>query len=288
MENFNATNETHKIDLTGDIKRIKKFIENKRSLIIEKPLNSGQSMILTDIEKILKDEYIVILLNFEHLKSVYYNSEKEFCEEFMNQAIHYLMHSKLNFSMFTESEKDYIIKWNNPRINNFISLATHINEMCADREVALLIDGIDSRIEHKVFSIFLETLETMKALAKAGKGNMFHSMVFVFEYDDINSERIYYTPSDMEYSKENISLNIADIKQTLIEYKTINNINIDTADIARRIYDYTDGNPFLVTTVCLYIEKKLDNDWTPEGVTRAINLLLKDLIAGNDLYILFN
>ena len=51
---------------------------------------------------------------------------------------------------------------------------------------------------------------------------------------------------------------------------------MDTGEIAREIYAYTDGYPFLVSRLCKIIDEKLDKDWTIGGVRAAVEIILEE------------
>jgi hypothetical protein len=50
---------------------------------------------------------------------------------------------------------------------------------------------------------------------------------------------------------------------------------MDKAAVAQRIYEWTSGYPYLVSSICLRIETKLDRDWSEAGVDAAVKEMLK-------------
>lgn len=71
---------------------------------------------------------------------------------------------------------------------------------------------------------------------------------------------------DLSFSTAEIATMLKDYE---IDYKT----GMDIAVIAREIYRYTSGYPFLVSRICKHIDERLGKDWTIHGVQEAIKLL---------------
>jgi hypothetical protein len=59
----------------------------------------------------------------------------------------------------------------------------------------------------------------------------------------------------------------------LADYNQDRNTNMDVTEIAQKIYDYTNGYPYLVSYFCKTIDEKLWMDWTINGVDRAFNVI---------------
>jgi hypothetical protein len=73
-----------------------------------------------------------------------------------------------------------------------------------------------------------------------------------------------------------MSFSVSDIETMLTEYKEDNSLDFDTRKAATELRRLTSGYPYLVSDLCLTIDKKLDRDWTPEGVAAAARILLKE------------
>jgi hypothetical protein len=70
---------------------------------------------------------------------------------------------------------------------------------------------------------------------------------------------------------------------------------MDIAAIAEEIYGYTSGYPYLVSSICRYIDETLNKDWSHKGIEAAVKLTLtegstlfddvkKNLEMSKDLY----
>lgn len=75
------------------------------------------------------------------------------------------------------------------------------------------------------------------------------------------------------------------IAAMLQEFENDNHTGMDTDVVARSIYDYTSGYPYLVSSICKIIDEELSQSeefespaavWTQEGITEAVKLLLKE------------
>jgi hypothetical protein len=70
---------------------------------------------------------------------------------------------------------------------------------------------------------------------------------------------------------------------------------MDIAALSEEIHSFTGGYPYLVSRLCKHIDEKLGQDWTPDGVQKAVSIILdekntlfddlfKNLEAYKDLY----
>ena len=82
-----------------------------------------------------------------------------------------------------------------------------------------------------------------------------------------------------------MSFDCEDIESMLKEYESEHRTGMHVQDIARIIYDYTSGYPYLVSRICQIIDERIagtkefgnvSSAWTKEGVLAAIKILLKE------------
>jgi hypothetical protein len=126
----------------------------------------------------------------------------------------------------------------------------------------------------------------------AGDDYTFRSVILAGVYDVRNLKQKMilsgnYTPSAGE-SAMNSPWNIAvdfnidmsfsakEIETMLVEYENDYHTGMNITEIAQEIRFYTSGYPYLVSRVCLLIERDLDRNWTLEGVQEAIKLILDE------------
>ena len=78
-----------------------------------------------------------------------------------------------------------------------------------------------------------------------------------------------------------MSLSVREIQSMLEEYKADRGIVFTAESLAKEIYSYTGGYPFLVSLICLWVDERLQRTqelaeyWTPEGIRIAVREILK-------------
>ena len=81
-----------------------------------------------------------------------------------------------------------------------------------------------------------------------------------------------------------MSLSEAGIKGMLDEYEADHQTGMDTAEIAKQIWDNTNGYPFLVSRICQIIDQRMLPDtfaslkasWTSSGVEEAVKFIITE------------
>ena len=74
-----------------------------------------------------------------------------------------------------------------------------------------------------------------------------------------------------------MSLSESGIKAMLADYEADNHTGMNTSVMAKELYDYTNGYPYLVSRLCLIIDEKLvpkeveskSSAWTQQGLSQA-------------------
>ena len=126
---------------------------------------------------------------------------------------------------------------------------------------------------------------------QVGKDYTFHSVILAGVYDikniklkmivegtyipTLSEDKVYNSPWNIAVDFDvDMSFNSTEISTMLKEYETEHHTGMNIAKISKEIYRYTNGYPFLVSRICQCIEEKLDKDWTPTGVQRAVNIII--------------
>ena len=73
-----------------------------------------------------------------------------------------------------------------------------------------------------------------------------------------------------------MTFSIDEISTMLVDYEKDYNIGMNIKGISEKIYQFSNGYPFLVSKICKIIDEKLNKNWTNEGVDNAVKLILKD------------
>lgn len=140
-----------------------------------------------------------------------------------------------------------------------------VGALCRHCRIALFIDEVDYAGNHPEFVQFLGLLRDI--YLNRDNRPSFQSVVLagVYEY---NSPWNIAVPFDTD-----MCLPANGISLMLSEYKADHCIDMNTDEVARIIYDYTSGYPFLVSRICQIIDNSR-YQWDKEGILRAIHILL--------------
>ena len=286
MKKFNITGpcdpEKHfMVDILSPVLDMVEHVYQNDYIIIDKPPKCGKTTMLAGLEKWLRKKYMVISINAGNFTPMSFESERNFCVHFMKMASHSLMTVKPDTDTLSEKEKDYANKWGNWTVRDFTSLGRHISEMCELEKTILIIDDSDISLkrEYWTFTNFITMLEKQQRLNREGKVNSFQSVIFAGKGnmgDSESPEQIYNSPVTTN-SKVILHLHMSfiagEIEKMLDEYEMCYNTGMNAYKIACEIYNYTGGHPLLISKICHCMHEKFDNDWTPEGIQKAVNLI---------------
>jgi hypothetical protein len=154
-----------------------------------------------------------------------------------------------------------------------------------------MIDEVDRSSNYRIYINFLGMLREKYLKRDDGPYYTFHSVILAGLHDikNIKMKMIQqgnYTPQMGEATTYNSPWNIAanykvdmsfnpdDIATMLTEYERDHPVCMDIAAIAREVYEYSGGYPFLVSRLCQIIDEDLDKDWSMNGVQNAVQLIV--------------
>jgi len=288
MRKFNilglcVPSEDYMVDISDKLKKIAELVKARQYFVINCPRQYGKTTTLVCLEQLLKDEYIVASTSFEGLGSKGFETEENFCLNFMEL---------IKDSLYSVNISDeYKESWINRGANDFPNLSRHIRNMCKDKKVVLMIDEVDKASNNQVFLDFLSMLRSKYLARKNGKDYTFHSVILAGVYDIKNiklkmikegshsplatEEKIYNSPWNISAEFDiDMSFNSQEIESMLKDYQSENDVHMDIVLISQKIYEYTSGYPFLVSNICKIINEKLNKDWSENGVSAAVKIVL--------------
>ena len=268
------------VNIDNKLAEIKSLVDNRRYFTINRGRQYGKTTTLVSLESYLASDYLVIPISFEGFSQSSFANERAFCQEFLIAVDRELK--------FLESAPC----WEDETIETFGQLDLHITKMCKGEKVLLMIDEVDKACNYNVFLDFLNILRK-KFLARARSRDFtFHSVILAGVYDvrNIKLKMIndgMYKPEEGERkisSPWNIAVDFevdmsffpSDIETMLDEYEKDYQTGMDVSQIAKEIYNYTSGYPFLVSRICQHIHSKLNENWTKEAVHEAVKVILDE------------
>ncbi|MDE5697024.1 MAG: ATP-binding protein [Lachnospiraceae bacterium] len=266
------------------------LVDRKKYFVINRGRQYGKTTTLAALEDYLKDDYIVLSLDFQQMGTEDFADAPTFAHAFANVLIETL---EINGLSDQEELMEPLTEIVSRDGNSLKDLFMRLSRMCKNstRPIVLMIDEVDSASNNQVFVDFLAQLRGY--YLKRDKMPIFHSVILAGVYSIKNlklklrpeSEHQYNSPWNIAADfKINMSFSAEQIAAMLGEYEADNQTGMDIHTVAEEIYAYTSGYPVLVSTICKYIDEDLSGQekfessqkaWTRDGVAEAVKNMLK-------------
>jgi len=284
---FNTTgvcvpNMHYMVDISNKLEQIKVLIDKGHYFTMNRARQYGKTTTLHALKK-YNDEYTIVSLTFEGLGDECFANSQSFCHTFME-----LIQDALEFMSVDEN---YIANWFDEKVVSFKKLSKHITKMSQEKKLVIMIDEVDKISNNRVFLEFLSILRKKYLARNQNEDFTFHSVILVGVYDiknlrwkikersnDHNESvsKINNSPWNIAVDFEvDMSFSPEEISTMLTEYEADYATGMNIIAIAKMIYFYTSGYPFLVSRVCQHIHNKLDKDWSEAGVQKAIKIIIR-------------
>ena len=283
--------EHYMVNLDDRLKYIKKFlVDRKKYFVINRGRQYGKTTTLAALEKYLKNDYIVLSLDFQQIGTADFANEKTFAAAFSKKLL-------MECENIEEGDSGILRKLLSDFRSNHLKAGLNdlfecLSDICknSSRPIVLMIDEVDSASNNQVFIDFLAQLRGYY-LARERRP-IFQSVILAGVYDIKNlklklrpdEEHKYNSPWNIA-AKFNIdmSFSVEQIASMLKEYEADHHVGMDIQIMAEEIYRYTSGYPYLVSAICKLLDEELpDNSWlenpvdiwSAEGVVEAVKLIL--------------
>ncbi|MDE7479455.1 MAG: ATP-binding protein, partial [Lachnospiraceae bacterium] len=248
--------EHYMVKLEGRLCQIKTLlVDRMKYFIINKGRQYGKTTMLGALEKYLKDEYIVIALDFQLMGAGDFADEETFVSAFAKVFMEV-------FDLTDFDSKDGLLKplaelAQKKEKGSLNELFVRLSRVCAKapKPVVLMIDEVDSAANNQVFIDFLAQLRGY--YLKRNKASIFYSVILAGVYNIKNlklklrpeAEHQYNSPWNIAADfKINMSFSVDEIADMLGEYEADHQTGMDMQEMAEEIYAYTSGYPVLVSS----------------------------------------
>ncbi|MCM1231297.1 MAG: AAA-like domain-containing protein [Ruminococcus flavefaciens] len=284
------------VQLDDRLQKIKEdYVDEGCYFIINRGRQYGKTTTLAALEKYLRNDYIVISLDFQEVGTEDFADASKFVRVFAKMIVEALEILKAN------SDKNLLEPliglMENSKENSLKELFSGLSRMCAEafKPVVLMIDEVDSASNNQVFVDFLAQLRG--AYLAREKKPIFQSVVLAGVYDIKNlklklrpdAEHKYNSPWNIAAKFDiDMSFSAKQIASMLQEYEADYNTGMEIQAIAEGIYEYTSGYPYLVSAICKALDEELvgkagfecvADAWTKEGITQAVRSILNERSA---------
>ena len=282
------------VDLSGRLREVKAMVDDEKYFTVNRARQYGKTTLLTALADYLKNDYEVIMLDFQTISYADFESEQSFVAAFSREVLDCAKHIparvREKLELYSAGSKHEV---------TLSVLFKTLMELCreSERKVVLIIDEVDTASNNQVFIDFLAQLRAY--YLKRRRMPVFQSVILAGVYDVRNIKR-KIRPE--EEHKQNSPWNIAakfrvdlsfsaeEIAGMLGEYESDFHTGMDAAAVSELIYKYTSGYPYLVSGICKIIDEEIagsrefpdkSSAWTKAGFYEAEKRLVKE---DNPLY----
>jgi hypothetical protein len=290
---FNVTGacnpqEHYMVNLQSRLSSAKSLVDRGMYFTINRARQYGKTTTLYALEDYLKEEYLVINIDFQmQMSNTKFENEKVFSIAFAKAFLEIVEDSKIELSKMMQSallELEKFIVENKNEID-LVELFRMLSKICAvsDKPIVLMIDEIDSATNNQIFLDFLAQLRGY--YLRRRKKTTFHSVILASVYDvkniqlKIRPEEEHKVNSPWNIATDftvEMSFSVDDIAGMITEYESDHQTGMDIDEMANLIYEYTSGYPFLVSKICKLLDETENLSWIKSGFLEAIKILLND------------
>ncbi len=278
------------VDLTPKLKDIKKMVDDGQYFTINKARQYGKTTTLRALAEYLRKEYLVISLDFQKMSFLDFENESAFVNGLAREIQKKICRmtaipDEISHRLYKLAEE----KTSRVRMSEIFDCFSEWCERSAS-PIVLMIDEVDTATNNQVFLDFLSQLRA--AYLDRDATPAFHSVILAGVYDirnirqKLRPEEEHKTNSPWNIAAKfrvNMSFSAEEIAGMLMEYETDYSTGMNIKEISELIYAHTSGYPYLVSSLCKYIDEEIAGTkyfpgkreaWTLEGFMEAEKLLV--------------
>ncbi len=284
--------EHYMVKLDDRLARIKRLlVDREKYFVINRGRQYGKTTTLKALEEYLKEDYIVLSLDFQQLGTEDFADESTFANAFVDILIRTFQINGLSDGKEILTPLSELIRERNIGLKD---LFVKLSNVCriSSHPIILMIDEVDSASNNQVFIDFLAQLRSY--YLNREKIPTFYSVILAGVYDIKNLKLKLRTDSEHQYNspwniaakfKIDMSFSAIQIAHMLEDYENDYQTGMNVQAVAEDIYEYTSGYPVLVSSICKCIDEELPDEqgfenplkaWSREGVEKAVSMILKE------------
>lgn len=298
---FNVTaacmpDKHYMVNIDEKLSEIKALIDEGSYFAMNRARQYGKTTILLALEQYLKKDYYVVSLDFQMLGTGEFESENLFALSFARSFLRAFQRNRTPVSDKVNEACETLSKIVQEEPVNFRlqRLFEHFSDICgfSSKPIVLMVDEVDSASDNQVFLDFLAQLRAY--YIRRDTQPAFWSVLLAGVYDVKNlKQKIRPEDEHKRNSPWNIaadfnidmSLSKEGIQDMLREYEADHQTGMDKEAMARALYDYTSGYPYLVSRLCKLMDETISKmprfqskqaAWTKSGFEEAVRMLLAE------------
>lgn len=276
--------EHYMVNIESKLEEIKQLVDEKKYFVMNRARQYGKTTTLNLLVKYLTDKYTVFFISFEGLGESAFENDAVFCNTLCELLYETVLYGEV--PTIADTVKEVLTETaEQKKVKDMLGLSNMISQICRSSEVpvVLIIDEVDQASNHKVFVDFLGMLRSK--FLKRNTRPTFQSVILAGVYDiknlkhRIREEREHQLNSPWNIAADfdvDMSFTVEEIAGMLVDYKKEHMSPISVTEMAELIYGYTSGYPYLVSKICKLLDEDCGQNWTRQGVSEAVKLLLKE------------
>ena len=297
MKEFNTTgvcipSKHYMVDLTKRVQEIKKMIDAGKYFCINRGRQYGKTTTIYAIRNALKEEYTTISLDFQGIGNAGFENEGMFSRTLSRRLLD--LHEFEDFPIPEDTLKALedisTAELSKLQLSELFRVLKRWMKK-SDKPLILIIDEVDSATNNQVFLDFLSLLREGYIARDTEHAPAFQSVILVGVTDirylkaKLREEDRHRVNSPWNIAADfniDMSLSKEGICGMLAEYEADHATGMDVAEMARILYDYTGGYPFLVSRLCqlidLFVSRQMppSEAWSRSGMDEAVKLILSE------------
>lgn len=284
------------VKLDTRLAAIKKLVDSGSYFTINRARQYGKTTTLRALNQYLQKDYYIALMDFQTFDDAKFENGNIFSVSFASSFLRAFKSNKLLMSDALKEACEELKNSANIRNNYFTlkELFEMLSDICgaSDKAIILMIDEVDSATNNQVFLDFLSQLRTYYIYRDIQP--TFHSVILAGVHDVKNLKRKLRPDDDQKVNSPwniaadfdiDMSFSEKEIASMLQEYEMDHHTGMDICEMAKLIYDYTSGYPFLVSRLCKLMDEviceKTSSDvkgkvWTKRGFLEAVRIILTE------------
>ena len=301
MKEFNTTavcipSKHYMVDISEKVREIKKLVDAGRYFTINRARQYGKTTTLNQLSLALEEDYKVLSISFERITERNFSTEEAFVKAFcrlLKKKVQ-TVSGGLNMPETVQSRLDEFLARKDEQAG-LDELFYVLEDWCAgsDCPIVMVIDEVDSATNNQVFIDFLGLLRDSYISRDTEGRAAFWSVILAGVTDvrylksKIRGEADAKVNSPWNIAADfNVDMSLPEkgIQSMLDEYESDRHTGMNTADIARQVWEYTNGYPYLVSRICQLMDTQMVPErfknraevWTRYGVDEAVKLILAE------------
>ena len=281
--------EHYMINLDSRVREIKKLVDAGKYFMINRARQYGKTTTLRALYRNLMKDYYVVSLDFQTFGSAEFETESRFANSFADSILEEFERRYREFPKKMEESLENLRRKisERPLNENFTlrSLFGYLSDLCAsaDKPIVIMIDEVDSASNNQVFLDFLAQLRAQYIDRDIQPA--FQSVILAGVYDIKNLKRKLRPEEEHKYNSPwniaadfpvDMSFTVEEIEGMLNEYNDEHSCVMLVRECAKTIFEYTSGYPYLVSKICKLIDERCGENWTKQGVSDAVKILLRE------------